>query len=181
MKDKTNLKIIAAVIISVIISSSITAFAAIKFQANEIGYSTTTVADALDSLYQTQFSDNYSTEERVVGKWINGKPLYQKTLVNTESWSGTTTVTIGSMPNDTEDAFIVSGYFVNTYTNFGPSGTYFMLNSTGRNVEDTKYDTYTYYNPANKKVILLTGTNTAGSKVVATVQYTKTTDQPINH
>ena len=51
-----------------------------------------------------------------------------------------------------------------------------MLNSTGRNVEDTKYDTYTYYNPSNKTVVLLTGTNTAGSKVVATVQYTKTTD-----
>ena len=79
MKDKTNLKIIVAVIVSVIISSSITALAAIKFQANEIGYNTTSVADALDSLYQTQFSDNYSTEERVIGKWVNGKPLYQKT------------------------------------------------------------------------------------------------------
>lgn len=75
-----NIKLVFAIIISVVISSGITAFATIKAQANEIEYNTTTVADALDSMYQTMFSNNYSTTEKVVGKWIDGKPVYQKTI-----------------------------------------------------------------------------------------------------
>ena len=129
------------------------------------------IAESLDSAPAIVIGDanNYSTTERLVGKWINGKPLYQKTLVYNNSWSGATAITIGTLPSDAEEAFIVSGYFINTYTNFGPNGTYFMLNSTGRNVEDTKYDTYSYYNPSNKTVVLLTVTNTAGSKILATL------------
>lgn len=30
---------------------------------------------------------NYSTEEQVVGKWIDGKPLYQRTIKYTSGWN----------------------------------------------------------------------------------------------
>lgn len=39
---------------------------------------------------QSQF--NYSTEEQVVGKWIDGKPLYQKTVTGTVSNNGYLTI-----------------------------------------------------------------------------------------
>ncbi len=39
------------------------------------------VEAAIDSLKLSKTSDNYSTEEKVVGTWIDGKPLYQKTYV----------------------------------------------------------------------------------------------------
>ena len=82
---KENMKLVITAIVSIIISSSITAFAAIKISATEIGYNNTTVADQLDSLYQTMFSNNYSTEKKQVGKWIDGEPVYQITVSHTFS------------------------------------------------------------------------------------------------
>ena len=38
------------------------------------------VHDALDDLYAARVPSNYSTEERVIGKWIDNKPLYQKVV-----------------------------------------------------------------------------------------------------
>lgn len=41
--------------------------------------------------------DNYSTEEQVVGTWIDGKPLYQKTIItNSPSTSATIFLTMDS-------------------------------------------------------------------------------------
>lgn len=41
--------------------------------------------------------DNYSTKEQVVGIWIDGKPLYQKTIVtNSPSTSATIFLTMDS-------------------------------------------------------------------------------------
>ena len=86
---KSNLKTIIAVLVTMVITSSVAVSAAIKISATEIGYNNTTVADQLDSIYQTMFSDNYSTTERQVGKWVDGKPLYQKTIE------------FGALPNNT--------------------------------------------------------------------------------
>ncbi len=30
----------------------------------------------------------YSTEEKIVGKWIDGKPIYEKVIINNITWSG---------------------------------------------------------------------------------------------
>ena len=42
-----------------------------------------TVEDALNSLYLSKTSENYSTEEQKVGTWIDGKPIYQRSFVVT--------------------------------------------------------------------------------------------------
>jgi len=162
MKDKTNLKIIVAVIVSVIISSSITAFAAIKFQASEIGYNTTSVADALDSLYQTQFSDNYSTEEKVVGKWVDGKPIYQKTITDISIAFPWTSQKRGEASMDAVVNNVEHFISCILYTNTGA-----YIASIGQ----TSYGSSTW-------TILTNDPITATSMVI---QYTKTTDQPIGN
>ena len=34
-------------------------------------------------------SDQYSTSEKVIGTWVDGKPAYQKTLILNGSYTGT--------------------------------------------------------------------------------------------
>ena len=161
-KDKTNLKIIVAVIVSVILSSSVAVFATIKISATEIGYNNTTVADQLDSLYQTMFSNNYSTEEKQVGKWIDGKPLYQKTLMfsslnltaGVPSYVGNTSGLNLDYADVTNISLVESGYHI------GETEIKVWIRQPNGNfgVESVK--------------------NRSGDLYV-TIQYTKTTDQPI--
>ncbi len=51
MKNKTNIKIIIAFLLGLIISGSIGVYATIRMQADEIGYKDGTVEEALDYLY----------------------------------------------------------------------------------------------------------------------------------
>ena len=45
------------------------------------------VEEAIDSLKFNKTSDNYSTDEKVVGTWIDNKPIYQKTVVVVKDFS----------------------------------------------------------------------------------------------
>ena len=169
MKDKTNLKLVITALVSIIVSSSITAFAAIKFQANEIGYNTTTVADALDGMYKiNSFQTDYSTEEKVVGKWMNGKPIYQKSFSFTLSSGATIDVTnlnIDELVNITGKA---------THTN-GNQITIPYAAATNDYVQLYLASNHNYINCA------LSGSWNSNIPSYVTIQYTKTTDQPNNN
>ena len=116
---KTNLNIIVAILIAVIVSSGITGVAAYTLLSNHIEYEpadsawkVSNVEEALDSLYIAKTGNNYSTEERVVGTWIDGKPVYQKTIIGNfetgrvgSSWGNITLV-----PNIDTIVYIV-GYY----------------------------------------------------------------------
>ena len=71
-----------------IIISGVTAYAVsnaakdITFKAGNTNWKVGNVADALDSLYISRANNDYSIDEKVVGKWIDGKPLYQKVFLN---------------------------------------------------------------------------------------------------
>ena len=102
----------------------------------------------------------YSTDERVVGTWIDGKPLYQKTITGTTPSNDgevSTGITNGS------NAVVVRGTF---------------LNSAGYNANfayadigvDAKSDGSTiYFNYMNR-------TDFKNQPFTATIEYTKTTD-----
>ncbi|MBR1718389.1 MAG: hypothetical protein IJ715_03880 [Bacilli bacterium] len=70
-----------------IITCTLTTVLASSLLANDITYKpkdkswgVTNVQAAIDSLKLAKTSDNYSTDEHVVGTWIDGKPIYQKTI-----------------------------------------------------------------------------------------------------
>ena len=62
----------------------------VNFRPTDSAWKVNTVSDAIDDLYIKKTGDNYSTEERVVGTWIDGKPLYQKTITTQINISSTT-------------------------------------------------------------------------------------------
>ena len=89
--------IIAFVLGAIIFSgiSGVTAYTimanSIEFQSRNNNWNVNNVGDALNSLYTMKTSEDYSTDEKRVGTWINGKPLYQKTI------------SVGALPNNDEN------------------------------------------------------------------------------
>lgn len=55
----------------------------------------------------------YSTTEQVIGTWIDNKPLYQITVVNTSgTTAGNKTVDIGNIPANASNIRVVDGYAI---------------------------------------------------------------------
>ena len=110
-------------------------------------------------------SVNYSTSEQEIGTWIDGKPLYQKTIEVTDSFSSTKSYT----DNDIASAdvlMLVDGYYECSTS----SGLYFIpLNYT-----ESSYNSYTGYRAYNHEIYMRVNGFTS-SKCVVTVRYTKST------
>ena len=82
-KIKKNVKWIIAIIVGIVIASGISVYATSTYLASDVSYKSINVATALNDLYsvaQTRTENNYSTEEQVIGTWIDGKPLYRKVI-----------------------------------------------------------------------------------------------------
>ena len=76
---------IIAFILGAIMFSGVSSVVAYSFASNQVGFTpndgawqVNSVGDAINDLYIKKTGDNYSTEERVVGTWIDGRPIYQR-------------------------------------------------------------------------------------------------------
>lgn len=113
----------------------------------------------------------YSEEEREIGVWVDGKPLYEKTIIN-------------SNPSYTQ---VGSIYECNTSVDFSGVDYFMIVNATALNanttrpVNNTRTDiTAMGYVAVGKSTnVIYTAFNTDGyTKLVFTLRYTKTTDTP---
>lgn len=107
----------------------------------------------------------YSTEEKVVATWIDGRPIYQKTIAFTFVGSSTVIVDISDNIDIVLYAYAYAKnskymYNISMYTQ-GQGGQFL----------------YDYNNP-NKLRIKNTNPDFDNSSGYLTVQYTKTTDNP---
>lgn len=107
---------------------------------------------------------HYSTDEQVVGTWIDGKPIYQKTF------TGTTSATTSS------DS--VAGIISNFDTLVDSTGTIFLSGTWGVNQHSLPYNNVAeYYVDDSNQVIIHKQNEIANSKqYMVTLQYTKFTD-----
>ena len=141
------------------------------FLMNDFGTSWTSSNVCPIKIYGLKFTPNpndYSTTERRIGTWIDGKPLYQVTLSGNMSSSTTTVVDISSYGIDTvveTDGKITGG-----------SGVFFSLNYY--------YDTTNWIDIvcgyvtsiSNKKIFINHGTSiavTSSDTYWVTIKYTK--------
>ena len=109
----------------------------------------------------------YSEEEREVGVWTDGKPLYQKTVSFNVNSNYNTIQTLAHGISDIDNVNITEYFVRQSNGTIIPNGFYF----------DTSYALSVYApNKTNISVRYAWGT-TAGT-LYATLQYTKTTDQP---
>ena len=118
----------------------------------------------MSNLYNWGGNLNYSLEEQIVGTWINGKPIYQKTYV----WSGT-------LPTNGTTK-IPAGIDADTIVNIGGiiyrSGFFTKVvepQSTGQLVN-------TYYFNGDGNIYIHSILQYQNATAWITLQYTKTTD-----
>lgn len=134
-------------------------------RSDQTGIATILYTKTTDTAMEIGSDTDYSTTEKIVGTWIDGKPLYQKTLDIGTLSGNDVQFSLSSVYGltDIEHAWKVNGYLVNSggweYDNF--------YLSTNDNANITVFNTVI-------RVVCSGYANVTGGKV--TIQYTKTTD-----
>ena len=111
----------------------------------------------------TSLSLNYSTSEQAIGKWIDGKTLYQKTI-NFGTLPNNTTKSVDVGVSSTINIFYLNAVAVNS-------------NNSVININDFSADfskiRRIYYNGNNKKIEITTKQDDSALTCYITIQYTK--------
>lgn len=114
---------------------------------------------------------NYSTNEQIVGKWINGKPIYQKTFIYSSSGGDTEWSSEGialTTSNNIKDIISCDTTFM--WENNWQSAPYYE-------VENDMDKVFVIVNGTTHNLFLFHKIKTvANVNVYATIQFTKTTD-----
>ena len=110
----------------------------------------------------------YSTTEQVVGRWVDGKTIYQKTYVPSDSYGTGTTTVVSNIVSDLRIECIVN---LNAML-------YRTDNSYATIVSNTSISNgdYCWINDSGALVFTKSTTSYSGWKLHITIQYTKTTD-----
>lgn len=110
---------------------------------------------------------NYSTEEQVIGEWIDGKPLYRKVIVLTN-------VNIGYSEhlhniNNFSELIDIRGTYIDETKNFQKIPVI--------DLENLKLFSISFANVNNNSFAILIGTQRKNTNTIKVVlEYTKTTD-----
>lgn len=114
---------------------------------------------------------NFSTDEKVIGVWTDGKPLYQKTvnLSIPSDYTAGTTISLASGISNLAYGMIVSGRI-----KIGDNGNNLPLNYNAN-------DAYAYCSITGDGTIIRYKSSFADSHIslIVTIQYTKTTDTAV--
>ena len=102
---------------------------------------------------------NYSTDEQVIGTWINGKPLYRKVAVIDNPYHGMTF----SIDNIDEP---INASWTQVYS---PDSVYFSFNGASSPYSSINFNT-------TSKNFTISMAGGFDGKFVVIVEYTKTTD-----
>ena len=132
-------------------------------QGNVLGNQINTLNEKINKL------SSYSTEEKVVGTWVDGRPLYEKTVIGNGVLYAGATLLSHNVSNIGETRFFVSAYY--RFINGGTNNGYY----TGQWVNSTSYVTVQHITSTG--IEIQCGTNWAQLFIPhVTIRYTKTTD-----
>lgn len=118
------------------------------------------IGQTLDGLEQAEIDRNtYSTSEKRIGTWIDGKPLYRKTFSTTLPLAASTDVTVGTISN----ASVVTHIYGSVkYGGINwANGTYVTVSENSGSVSVRQS---------------ISGSTLPNAEVIVVIEYTKTTD-----
>lgn len=121
---------------------------------------------AINDVYQNNV---YSTDETVVGKWINGKPIYRKVVELPKITTTNKDVTVNCNINNLDKIINLEGII---YINNSQGDLGIPLNFYNSSAQ--QYSFLTFYRKSPSQIIMRVWTATIGG--FAMLYYTKTTD-----
>ena len=133
------------------------------------GLNSTSATDALSANQGRILNDrfNYSTTEKVVGTWIKGKPLYQKTYSGTMVNASSEAKNIINIDVDYSEIWIdLQNSFITSQNESLTLNYYFAPTDYSR----------AYIKKDQNAVRIKTGADLSGRNYIITLKYTKTTD-----
>lgn len=114
----------------------------------------------------------YSLEERVIGCWIDGKPIYQKTITGYKTPNVTTNGSIAATEINSADLKIDTVISLQGITNTGSS-----IFNLPMHYSSGQYGLHLYFNiTKNTITIQSSSSNFSNKDTIIMIQYTKTTD-----
>ena len=124
-------------------------------------------------------ANNFSTDEKVIGTWIDGKPLYQKVLTKTlSSYTNTQTVDIIDISDVSIDKIVkIDTTFIGVYST---KDTASIISIGGSNNSNRLYTEANYSSGTYHINIYNNGRTTFnGGTAYVILKYTKTTDTAV--
>lgn len=119
-------------------------------------------------------SNDYSTDEKVVGTWISGETLYQKTIVGTISVDTDKTsknTTLGNVSTDIDTVVSIDG--IRVHEN---KSVFVSLSVASERTDNTVYVCNLFINNSTGNLVVEDNRLADnGRNIIATVRYTKTT------
>ena len=179
IQKKRTIKLVIVMSIISIILGSVAGVTAYAVNASQVVYKPTdktwkvsNVNDAIESLKLSKTGDNYKTEEQVVGTWIDGKPIYQKTIESTVNVSNYEweSFNVASLDDFNADIVIeLTAIYANTV--LVPRIMPKISVSDSNNTVINPYSRFIYI---SDKIIWFSGYNINGDyKLYTTIKYTK--------
>ena len=113
-------------------------------------------------------ANDYSGTEKVIGKWVDGKPIYEKTItIENFDLDGTSTF----FPNVHFGQIIIADYFSDVDKMWCDyNGTILYLSTIG------KYRNVMFVDSQDPKLTIFSIPEYTGTTLTLTMRYTKTTD-----
>ena len=162
MKKSLIFKILYLFLVLTVVAGA-SVLATNTYLASQVSYGNSNVEDALNGLYKLKENTyNYANNEQVIGKWVNGKPIYRKIWTNVTVSNGTQLGTIATVETIIDSDTVVigenqgDGYWNNAH------GVSCSINPT-TGIVSTNVSGWTTIN------------------VTCKLEYTKTTDNPTNN
>lgn len=129
---------------------------------------------AYKDIYSNPMND-YSTDEKVVGTWVDGKTLYQKTLTGTISVDTDKTskvTTLGNISTSIDNVVSIDAIRKNA-----DGGVFVSLNASTAYANEASYVCNVFVNNSTGNLVVEDNRLADNGRIIlATVKYTKTTD-----
>lgn len=96
MKKSLIFKILYLFLVLIVVAGA-SVFATNTYLASQVSYGNSNVENALNELFRLKENTyNYSTDEQIIGKWTDGRPIYKKVIYTTlNSQVGNTDISLG--------------------------------------------------------------------------------------
>lgn len=117
----------------------------------------------------------YSEEERVVGCWIDGKPLYEKTIVSVTPNEKDAVKNIIALDESIENVISLDGYML--YTSSGHTYNIPLTVPRAVKISESYYYSSTWTNINTHTILMCVCEQYINLPVYITIQYTKVTDE----